>query len=94
MPPAMAGVGRCENSMGTTKAPMVVRLPHHSAAMKTGKRCTAGVAARGLAEGEDGSIQSASWSYTLQQGFACKQSAAKPVQAVLYGCTEMPLKGN
>ena len=40
IPPARAGVGRCANSSGTTRAPRVVRLPHHSAAAKTGRRCT------------------------------------------------------
>ena len=38
MPPAIAGVGRYTNSMGTTKNPMVLRLTHHRAATNTGKR--------------------------------------------------------
>lgn len=32
MAPAIAGVGRCTNSKGTTKNPRVQRLAHHSAA--------------------------------------------------------------
>lgn len=35
MPPAIAGVGKCTNSMGTTKNPIVVRLAHHRAATQT-----------------------------------------------------------
>ena len=36
MPPAIAGVGRCTNSKGTTQKPRLVRLAHHSAATQTG----------------------------------------------------------
>lgn len=36
--PAMAGVGKCENSIGTTKNPTTPRLHHHTAATQTGKR--------------------------------------------------------
>ena len=35
--PAIAGVGKLANNMGTTKKPNVVRLPHHAAANQTGK---------------------------------------------------------
>ncbi|KGH18438.1 hypothetical protein P608_02830 [Comamonas thiooxydans] len=38
MKPARAGVGRWANSMGTATKPMALRLPHHRAAKKTGKR--------------------------------------------------------
>jgi hypothetical protein len=38
MPPASAGVGKCTNSMGTTKNPMVLKLAHHNAATQTGIR--------------------------------------------------------
>ncbi len=36
--PAIAVVGKCENSSGTTKNPTTLRLLHHSAATPTGKR--------------------------------------------------------
>ena len=35
--PAIAGVGRCAKSMGTTKKPSVVKLPHHRAAAHNGR---------------------------------------------------------
>lgn len=38
MKPAKAGEGRCANRRGTTKKPMVVKLPHHRAAIKAGRR--------------------------------------------------------
>src|SRR5690606_34561885 len=38
MAPAMAGVGRCTNSKGTARKPMVPRLPHQSAASNAGRR--------------------------------------------------------
>ena len=38
MLPASAGVGSCVKSMGTTKKPIVLRLPHHSAAAQSGNR--------------------------------------------------------
>jgi hypothetical protein len=38
MPPAIAGEGKCANSSGTTKNPIVVRLPHHRAAKSAGRR--------------------------------------------------------
>ena len=37
MPPAMAGLGRWMNNMGTTKNPSVLRLPHHTAATHKGR---------------------------------------------------------
>lgn len=37
-PPASAGVGKCANSKGTTKKPIVLKLAHHSAATQTGSR--------------------------------------------------------
>ena len=79
MLPAMAGEGRFANSIGTTRAPRVVRLPHHSAEMKTGKRCTAWAAAKGLAasvEGVDGFIQGAVGPSILQ-GHFCLHGARK-----------------
>lgn len=36
MVPAIAGVGKCTNSIGTTKKPNVLRLPHHAAASHSG----------------------------------------------------------
>lgn len=38
MVPAIAGVGRCANNMGTTSSPTVVRLPHHKAAARNERR--------------------------------------------------------
>lgn len=38
MLPASAGVGSCAKSIGTTKKPIVLRLPHHSAATQSGNR--------------------------------------------------------
>lgn len=38
MLPACAGVGRCANSMGTTKKPMQLRLTHQNAAIQSGNR--------------------------------------------------------
>ena len=38
MAPAMAGVGKCTNSSGTTRNPIVVRLAHHKAATNNGMR--------------------------------------------------------
>ena len=35
--PAMAGVGKCANSKGTTPKPRVVKLPHQSAASQIGQ---------------------------------------------------------
>ncbi len=36
--PAMAGVSKCMNSIGTTMKPTAHRLPHHSAAIKSCSR--------------------------------------------------------
>ena len=38
MAPAAAGLPRCRNSMGTTRKPKVVRLPHQRAASRMLKR--------------------------------------------------------
>ena len=38
IPPASAGLGKCANNKGTTRNPIVVKLPHHRAATSTGKR--------------------------------------------------------